>query len=252
MNLDFKSWNAKTKIKVASVAVFLIASGWYLMPEDEASMEPVSFGEPIDRGFEDAFETSSQFAETAHKNGSSEYDKPVHSQVPEFDTPERVNVPKFNFIVELAKIIENVQNKPEAMLDYKYTLSAQMLEKRAKLQELLARESEAKLSELTAQKEINAITNGVVRASASPTSDITATTVNKALFEYNYQPSDFSLKNVKNTVDGLEGIIEYRGEFYPARKGRELLTMVKVLNVTKDRVELATPNIPSFNVVLKL
>ncbi|MBO1897646.1 hypothetical protein HNW13_018065 [Shewanella sp. BF02_Schw] len=245
MNLDIRSWDIKKKIKVTLLIVVFVACGIYLMPQDESTMETVSFGEPISRSYEDSQ------AEVA--DGEIKWEtEGQHTTTHDFDLPEKVTVPKFNFIVELAKIIENVQNKPEAMLYYKYTLSEQMLEKRANLQELLARESTAKLNELTSQKEINAITNGVSLASSSPVDDITASTVNKALFEYNYQPSDFSLKNVKKTVDGIEGIIEYRGEFYAAHKGRELLTMVRVLNVTADRVELATPNIPSFNVVLKL
>tara|TARA_R110002033_G_scaffold135713_4_gene175334 strand:+ start:24911 stop:25651 length:741 start_codon:yes stop_codon:yes gene_type:complete len=246
MNLDIKNWDIKKKIKVTLLIVFFIACGIYLIPNDESSLEAVSFGEPIERTYEDPR------SEVSMKEAQWQGEQSSMANSSMIEEPQQVKVPKFNFIVELAKIIENVQNKPEAMLYYKYTLSEQMLEKRAKLQELLARESTAKLNELTSQKEISAITNGVSLASTSPVDDITASTVNKALFEYNYQPSDFTLKNVKNTINGMEGIIEYRGEFYAANKGRELLTMVRVLNVSADRVELATPNIPSFNVVLKL
>ncbi|GGB66226.1 hypothetical protein GCM10011607_28630 [Shewanella inventionis] len=249
MNLNIKNWDSKTKVKAIALLIFVIASGAYLMPESEVEAESVSFGEPMERSFEaqpsgfDSIPNTAAQSQGVNQNASSPASTP---------RPEPVSVPKFNFIVELAKVIDNVQNKPEAMLDYKYALSEQMLEKRAKLQELVARETTAKLKEMTSKKEMNDLTPGMSVASSLPTSDINESTVNKALFEYNYQPSDFSLTNVRSTIDGLEAIIEYRGEFYTARKGRDLLTMVKVLNITSDRVELSTPNIKSFNVVLKL
>ncbi|QIR16538.1 hypothetical protein [Shewanella aestuarii] len=251
MNLNIKNWDTKTKVKAIALTLFVVCAGIYLMPEDEASLESVSYGEPIERMYEAQPTGFDDFAQNS--TSDLQVSEPAAQTQSTTPRPQSVTVPKFNFIVELAKVIDNVQNKPEAMLEYKYALSEQMLEKRAKLQELVARETTAKLQEMTSKKEMNDLTPGMsVSSNAAPTSDITDSTVNKALFEYNYQPSDFSLTNVRSTIDGPEAIVEYRGEFYTARKGRDLLTMVKVLNVKNDRVELSTPNIPSFNVVLKL
>jgi hypothetical protein len=236
MAINIKNMGNKTKVKVVALLAFVVLSSLYLWPSEDSELVDVSYGEAIEETLEQTYSSPQVFHETV---------------VDDRENP--VNVPKFNFIVELAKVIENVKNKPEAMLEYKYAISEQMLEKRAKIQELLAKEAESKLKELNAKKEMHNMQAGMlVSSSNTPTQDITSSMVTKALFEYNYQPSDFSLTNVKSTIDGLEAIVEFHGEFYSARKGKELLTMVTVLDVKHDRVELSTPSIPSFQVVLKL
>ncbi|MFV7771942.1 hypothetical protein [Shewanella marisflavi] len=163
-----------------------------------------------------------------------------------------VEIPKFNYLVELGRVIQNARDKPEALLEAQYSAAIERMEDRNRLAQLVAQELSAKVDAEEQKRKLKEINGGVVtKDSDKPRRDVDPLLTTNELLNYNYVPADFVLKNVGKSVDGMDAIIEYRGEHYGAVVGKEIVAKVITKEIQRDRVVLKTPN-GEFTITLRL
>ncbi|MDI5833286.1 hypothetical protein OCF84_20830 (plasmid) [Shewanella xiamenensis] len=233
----------KDKIKLlAAIFVFIIGSymvyGQFI---DEPIDEDVAFGEPIENT--SVINTPSN-SESVEGNATQ--------QVTKFREPAQIQIPQFNIVVELAKLIENVRNKPEALMDIQLAQAQKTLEARAKMQSFLAQEAKARLELAEAEKQLSDLSEGVTAKSKDiPINDDIDPFGAKKLLQVNYNTMDFALNNIRNTFAGKQALISYKGVLYPVSEGEYVMPKVKLVSISTNKVTLSAPDIGNFDVKMK-
>lgn len=244
-----KSLVQKIKIIFAVLIVPICAyavytkSGIVESPEEEV----VAFGEPLQATNVDVSTVNNV---NMDNNASTGAQMP---QTPKFREPEKIKVPQFNVVVELAKLIENVRNKPEALMDIQMSQAQKTMEGRAKLAEFMAQEQKAQLEFRQAQSQLNDLNAGVStkQQEIPKNEDVDPFNANK-LLQVNYNTMDFQLSNVRNSFSGYQALIAYKGTFYRVSEGEYVVPKVKVEKISQKKVVLSAPTIGSFEVAMKL
>lgn len=236
---NLKRQPMKVKIQsVVAVVVVSLAAYLFYSGTDAAMGEDVRFGEVA------------ELTPVVDNSHSSEAN--VTIAAPKFKEPERIVIPQFNIVVELAKLIENVRNKPEALLDIQMAAGQKALENRAKLAELSAQEAKAILEYRQAEAALTDLNSGVVSTKPIPTDEDINPLKANSLLQVNYNTADFKLKNVRPTFAGLEGLIDYKGRYYKAVVGEEVVPKVVVVSLNERMVVLSAPTIGKFTIPFEL
>jgi hypothetical protein len=245
----FKAKPVKFKFQLA-LAIGLVLTCAYLFysSTEIGQVGDVSYGEPLN------FTPTQSFDDEQFSSSDSATNAEIQMEVktPRFREPERIVVPQFNIVIELAKLIENVRNKPEALLDIQMTSAQKTLENRARIAEFLAQEAKAKLDYQRSAKEMDDMSAGITTVKDIPQGDDINPINATSLLKVNYNTSDFVLKNVRKTFIGTQGLIAYKGRYYTAIAGEQLVPMVKVVSVTSRKVVLNAPSIGKFEVPLEI
>lgn len=240
---SIKNKPLKEKVKILA-AIFVFVIGSYLVYGQfivEPIDEDVSFGEPI--------ENTSVI--NVSNNSASDVGNAT-SQVAKFREPAQIKIPQFNIVVELAKLIENVRNKPEALMDIQLAQAQKTLEARAKMQTFLAQEAKARLELAEAEKQLNDLSEGVTAKSKEiPVNDDIDPFGAKKLLQVNYNTMDFALNNIRNTFTGKQALISYKGVLYPVSEGEYVMPKVKLESIATNKVTLSAPDIGKFEVKMK-
>lgn len=236
---NFKNKPLKVKVQsIVAVVVVSLAGYIFYSGSDSAIGEDVSYGEVAEL--------------TSVIDSPTTTDLEPQLKAPKFKEPERIVVPQFNIVVELAKLIENVRNKPEALLDIQMAAGLKTLENRAKIAEFTAQEAKARLEYQQTNALISDLNAGVGSSKPIPKGEDINPLQANSLLQVNYNTSDFKLKNVRPTFAGLEGLIDYKGRFYKAIVGEEVVPKVVVVSLTDRMVVLSTPTIGKFTIPFEL
>jgi hypothetical protein len=245
---NFKAKPIKFKFQVVVATLVIVAFAYLTYSSSDIGMEgDVIYGEPLEL-------TPVQGAPVGQLTSSDSITNPTIQQeanISRFREPERIVVPHFNIVIELAKLIENVRSKPEALLDIQMTAAQKTLENRAKIAEFVAQEAKAKLDYQRSLKEMDDMAVGVTTKEIPSGDDINPLNAT-SLLKVNYNTSDFVLKNVRKTFNGTQALVSYKGRYFSAIEGEQLMPLVKVVSITNRKVVLIAPSIGKFEVPLEI
>ncbi len=245
--MDFKKYLKVKNILWAIFLLFAAAIAMTMMSGKQRNVD-VQYGDSEALPSQSAMESVKQeqlaqvdqFSDLPQLEPSSNQPKP------------EVEIPKYNYLVELGRVIQNARDKPEALLEAQYSVAIERMEDRNRLASLVASELASKVDAEEQKRKLNELNGGVVaKNSDNPRKDVDPLLTSNELLSYNYVPADFELKNIGNTVHGRDAIIAYRGEHYGAVVGKELVAKVIIKDIQSDRVVLKTPN-GEFTITLRL